>query len=184
MKPIVIEQVRNPSESALLLRRLLLAKNCLRSMADTYSGIQMGEVWPFCALSREKLEEAVPDILQAIAWHGFPYRKNTACFTDITMAKGNINHHTDSGFGKLALMLLRVQPMTRSPLVSLHGDYEQENLLWARNDFCALKPGDIAIFDSEQEHAWFCNGVATFLTIPVVRQRKRRSPSLSPSNGH
>lgn len=184
MKPIVIEQVRNPSESALLLRRLLIAKNCLQSMAKTCSRIQMGEVRPFCALFSEKLEEAVPDILQAVARHGFLYRKNGAHLADISMVKGNINHHTDDGFGKLALMLLRVQPMTRSPLVSLHGDYEQENLLWARNDFCALKPGDIAIFNSEQEHAWFCNGVATFLTIPVVRQRKRRSPSLSPSNGH
>lgn len=183
MKPSVIEQVRNPSESALLLRRLLIAENRLPLIAQTKK-MQMGEVWPFCAILKQRLEKVVPDILQAVARHGFLYRKNAPHLAEITIAKGNINHHTDSGLGKLALMLLRVQPMTRSPLVSLHSDYEQANLLWARNDFCALKPGDIAIFNSEQEHAWFCNGVATFLTIPVVRQRKRRSPSLSPSNGH
>ena len=173
MKPIVIEQVRNPSESALLLRRLLIAESRLPRMADK---VQMGEAQPVCAILEQRLEKVVPDILQAVASRGFPYRKNAAYLADITIAKGNINHHTDSGFGKLALMLLRVQPMTRSPLVSLHGDYEQENVLWARNDFCALKPGDIAIFDSEQEHAWFCNGVATFLTIPVRRVRKRPAP--------
>lgn len=181
MKPVVIKQVRNPSESALLLRRLLIAESRLPGMANK---VQMGEVRAFCAILKHRLEKMVPDVLQAVAQHGFPHRKNGAHLADIAIAKGNIEHHIDYGFGKLALMLLRVQPMTRSPFVSLHSDYEQENLLWARNDFCALKPGDIAIFDSEQEHAWFCNGVATFLTIPVARQRKRRSPSLLPSNGH
>lgn len=180
MKPIVIKQVRNPSESALLLRRLLIAESRLLVVAKK---AQMGSVWPVCVISKQRLEKVVPDILQDVAQHGFPHRKNGAHLADISIAKGNINHHIDSGFGKLALMLLRVQPMTRSPSVSLHSDYEQKNLLWARNDFYALDPGDIAIFDSEQEHAWFCNGVATFLTIPVARQRKRRSPSLLPSNG-
>jgi hypothetical protein len=170
MKPIVIEQVRSPRQSALLLRRLLIAESCPSFMVRK---VQMGEVRPFCAILDRGLETVAPDILQAVARHGFPYRKSSGCLADIAIAKGNINHHTDDGFGKLALMLLRVQPMARSASVSLHNDYEQENVLWARNDFCALKPGDIAIFDSEQEHAWFCNGVATFLTIPVRRVRKR-----------
>ena len=93
--------------------------------------------------------------------------------TDLTVAWGSVGIHADDGFGKVALVLLRVEPLSRSRGCQfMDSPYTTESYLWTKYGLTAMEEGDMVVFDTDQEHALFCPGVATFLSIAVRKTKK------------
>ena len=141
--------------------------------------VMMGEVLPSAPLQQSHLSQLMPGLLRLIEFHGYAINSD-APPPDIAVVKGNVNIHCDSDFGIVALALLEVAPLCKSPQVSLtESHYASSNYLWTKGILTAIEEGDAVIFDTDREHAWFCSGVATFVTIPVKRQIKLKCDNLS-----
>jgi hypothetical protein len=164
MKPFIARV--NQSNLNALLKHLQKEKQLI-----TGRHLDMGEVCPLNPIQDAKLNVLCPDVLQVIKTNGYRLAGEEAISPDIVVTKGNIGIHADADSGLVALALLTVKPLTSSPSVSLaKSSYEHTSYLWTTSGLKPLKPGDMAIFDTDQEHAWFCSGIATFLCIPVRKQ--------------
>ena len=95
-------------------------------------------------------------------------------YIEFVVAKGNIGIHTDVS-GTIALMLLKVEALCTSSAVSIkHSMYSAESYLWTKRELTKMDMGTMSIFNATKQHAWFCSGVATFLSIPVKKLRKQK----------
>ncbi len=80
--------------------------------------------------------------------------------------RGSVFPHQDYGFGITALTLLNAT--------------ESECILVASGKTLLLREGDIALFESSEEHAWISNGEWLLAGIPAKRIRPKRS-AVTPS---
>ena len=164
MKPISVYTPSSPE-----------IKNLLKYLKEETSmpvknSMDMGEVVAHC-LPRQKLLELFHRGLQLIKSMGYQVAYNFDP-VDFVVAKGNIDIHTDV-LGTIALMLLKVEALCTSSTVSLdHSMYTSESYLWTEYELTQINMGTMSIFNASKKHAWFCSGVATFLSIPVKKLRK------------
>ena len=141
--------------------------------------VMMGEVYPSAPLGQSDLSELMPELLDVINFHGYEINGDALITPDICVVKGNVGIHFDADIGISALVLLEVAPLCESPQVSLtKSAYSSDNYLWAGNTLAEIKEGGVVIFNTEKEHAWFCSGVATFVTVPVKRKTKSKRNNL------
>jgi hypothetical protein len=80
--------------------------------------------------------------------------------------RGSVFPHEDYGFGITALTLLHAT--------------ESECVLIASGKTLLLREGDIALFESSEEHAWISNGEWVLAAMPAKRTRPKRS-AVTPS---
>lgn len=139
----------------------------------TKSSISMGEVADGNYLPREKLLELFPRGLQLIKSMGYQLAYSYDP-VEFVVTKSNVDIHTDV-LGTIALMLLKVERLCTSSAVSIeHSMVISENYLWTERELTKMRMGTMSIFNANKQHAWFCSGVATFLSIPVKKLRKQK----------
>lgn len=135
-----------------------------------------GEVLSGPKIPIELAKASISRAFETLDQHGYKViNRRRAHFTsvDLTVACGNIGIHTDDGLGRIALILLRVNPLSRSKGCQfMDSPYQTENYLWTRHGLNPVEEGDVVVFDADQEHAWFCPGVATFLSLAVRKHKK------------
>lgn len=173
MRPIV-DHIESFSSS--IVNPLMIALN-EQQRINSGSWLDLGEVSPITMIKPDELLHLCSPVLQAIEQKRYKPAGNKGMPPDILMAKGNIGVHCDYVMGDtgiIALVLLRVQPLHEHPSLSLANSlYEQSNMLWTNKTLTNMEVGTMVIFDTYQEHAWFCSGIATFLSIPLVKQRAK-----------
>jgi hypothetical protein len=135
-----------------------------------------GEVLGGPKIPLELAQDAAKDAFEVLNAYGYKaISTNRAHYssTDLAVAWGNVGIHQDDGLGKVALILLRVDPLSRSKGCQfMDSPYSTENYLWTRHGLTSMIEGSMVVFDTDQEHAWFCPGVATFLSIAVRKSKK------------
>jgi hypothetical protein len=135
-----------------------------------------GEVLGEPKIPLELAQDATKDAFEVLNAYGYrAVRTDRGHYspTDLAVAWGNVGIHQDDGFGKIALILLRVDPLSRSKGCQfMDSPYSTENYLWTRYGLTPMAEGDMVVFDTDQEHAWFSPGVATFLSIAVRKVKK------------
>ena len=135
-----------------------------------------GEVLGGPKIPLELAQAAAKDAFEVLNAHDYrAIRSDRAHYTstDLTVAWGNVGVHEDDGLGKAALILLRVDPLSRSEGCQfMQSPYTTANYLWTKHGLTPVEKGDMIVFDADQEHAWFCPGVATFLSIAVRKAKK------------
>ena len=168
MKPISVYTPSSPEIENLLK----YFKN--ETNRPTKNNIDMGEVVDTShCLGKEKLLELFPRGLKLIEAMGYQPTYNNG-YIEFVVAKGNIDIHTDVS-GTIALMLLKVEALCTSSAVSIkHSMYSAESYLWTERELTKMDMGTMSIFNANKQHAWFCSGVATFLSIPVKKSRKQK----------
>jgi hypothetical protein len=168
MKPISVYTPSSP-EIKNLLKYLKEETNM-----PVKNSIDMGEVVDTShCLGKEKLLELFPRGLKLIEAMGYQPTYNNG-YIEFVVAKGNIGIHTDVS-GTIALMLLKVEALCTSSAVSIkHSMYSAESYLWTKRELTKMDMGTMSIFNANKQHAWFCSGVATFLSIPVKKSRKQK----------
>lgn len=113
------------------------------------------------------------EVLNAYDYRAIRTDRTHYSSTDLVVAWGNVGIHQDDGLGKVALLLLRVDPLSRSKGCQfMDSPYSTEKYLWTRHGLTPMDEGSMVVFDADQEHAWFCPGVATFLSIAVTKSKK------------
>ena len=162
MKPISVYTPSSPE-----------IKNLLKYLKEetsmpVKSSIYMGEVVDY-HLPRQKLLELFPRGLQLIKSMGYQLAYGFDP-VEFVVTKGNVDIHTDI-LGTIALMLLKVEALSTSIKHSL---YSAESYLWTERELTKMDMGTMSIFNATKQHAWFCSGVATFLSIPVKKLRKQK----------
>jgi hypothetical protein len=161
IKPIAKQA--NQSDLNSLFKRLQKSK-----VLKTGRSLDLGEVFPFMPFSVSELDGLCPSVLRLIRQCGYVPAGDEAIPPDVVVTKGNIAIHSDAGSGLTALTLLHVDPLTRSPSLSLvKSSYEHTSYLWTAETLVPLEIGETIMLDTDQDHAWFCSGIATFLCIPV-----------------
>jgi hypothetical protein len=144
-----------------------------------------GEVLNGPKISLELAQSAVKDAFEVLAAYDFRAIKTDRVHytaTDLAVAWGNVGIHVDDGLGKVALILLRVEPFSRSRGCQfMDSPFTTESYLWTKHGLIAMEEGGMVVFDADQEHAWFCPGVATFLSIAVTKAKKPVCGLLRPS---
>jgi hypothetical protein len=166
MKPISVYTPSSPE-----------IKNLLKYLKEETSmpvknSIDMGEVVDHY-LPQQKLLELFPRGLQLIKSMGYQLAYDFDP-VDFVVTKGNVDIHTDN-LGTIALMLLKVEALCTSSAVSIkHSLYSAESYLWTERELTKMDMGTMSIFNATKQHAWFCSGVATFLSIPVKKLRKQK----------
>ena len=135
-----------------------------------------GEVLGGPKISLELAQSAAKDAFEGLNAYGYEAISTNRAYyssTDLAVAWGNVGIHQDDGLGKVALILLRVDPLSRSKWCQfMDSPYSTENYLWTRHGLTSMIEGDMVVFDADQEHAWFSPGVATFLSIAVRKSKK------------
>lgn len=158
-----IAQQTGQPELDLLLKLLQQYK-----VLKTGRSLDLGEVFPFIALNESRLNDLCPSLVQLVEQCGYMLAGKEAIPPDIVLTKGNIARHSDSDSGLISLTLLHVAPLSGSPSLSLtKGHYEHVSYLWTADTLTPLKTGETIIFNTDQDHAWFCSGIAAFLCVPV-----------------
>ena len=131
-------------------------------------------------LNQEELLNLFPCGLRLLKTMGYQAGNSNYGEVEFVVAKGNIDIHTDA-LGYTALMLLKVEALCPSSAVSLERSYyTSDNYLWTERRLTKMNMGTMVVFNSCKPHAWFCSGVATFLSIPVKKTRKQKSNNLIP----
>lgn len=143
-----------------------------------------GEVLGGPKIPIELAKASISRAFETLSQHGYKVtNQNRAHYAsaDLTVACGNIGIHTDDGFGRIALILLRVNPLSRSKVCQfMDSPYQTENYLWTRHGLSPMEEGDVVVFDTDQEHGWFCPGVATFLSLTVRKHKKAQIGGILP----
>jgi len=140
---------------------------------DLSHKLAMGEVCPAWPIKSHELIALCPAVLQMLARTKYKLAGNKRPPPDMLVVKGNVSLHSDCS-GIIALTLLKVQPFSEDSNTSFNkSPWEHANYLWSQKTLIEMKEGTTVIFDTNQEHAWFCSGLATFLSVPVLKQRVR-----------
>jgi hypothetical protein len=142
----------------------------------TKSSISMGEVADGYYLPGKKLLELFPRGLQLIKSMGYQLASDYDDYdpVEFVVTKSNVDIHTDV-LGTIALMLLKVETLCTSSAVSIKNSmFSSESYLWTKGELTKMEMGTMSIFNANKQHAWFCSGVATFLSIPVKKLRKQK----------
>ena len=79
---------------------------------------------------------------------------------------GNIEEHKDHGMGLNAITPLLIKPFTR--------ELKEHGVLWTKHGFLEAGPGTIIVFNTNQPHAWFCNGLTIFLSQEIRKISSRQ----------
>jgi hypothetical protein len=130
---------------------------------------EVGEVYIEQAFANGKHGFVFDEIRKLPAPAGFSWTGRFRRLMDqdhFMYGRGSVFPHEDYGFGITALTLLHAT--------------EGECMLVASGKTLLLREGDIALFESSEEHAWISNGEWVLAAIPAKRIRPKRS-AVTPS---
>lgn len=165
-----LTKIETPSFSS--LKKL----QCGRHRLKWYSDLQVGTVESF---DIEHCEP--PDYLHNFfrTLKAFGY-KPRSCATysslSLTSCRGSVEPHIDSGYGLVALWLVKTEPLFRGKSGVC---FFEQPMLYSGRKWSAITKGGVVVFDADKDHAWLSNFTCHMIMQTVSRARPKAGSLLT-----
>jgi hypothetical protein len=156
--------IKNPKETIEQLRNAQCEQTII--VEDEYNW-SLGEIYSSRSINLQKAKEILPNFYRALENAGYRTREcQSFTSTQLLIAPGFIESHTDDRMGLVALMLIDIQPFTDS---SHHNIRYSIGEFRTSNRVCEMHIGEMIIFNASNIHSWGSNGNAFFFSQTVSK---------------
>jgi len=131
--------------------------------------MSLGEVYNH-NMSEEESKDCLKSFFSLLGEQGYkPRHCERYSSLSLTSCRGSVGSHDDQGYGLVALWLVRLSGLIKGRYAQC-GDSPE---LFAGKKWRTVRPGDVVVFNSDNEHAWLANGTCHMVMQTVAKKRNR-----------